>query len=680
MVIQHNLAAMNANRQFKINTDKTRKIAEKLSSGYKINRSADDAAGLAMSEKMRRQIRGLGQAAENIQEGIGYVQTAEGALNEVHDMLQRMNELAVKSANGTNTDEDREYIDAEVQQLKSELDRVFSTTTFNEIRIWEPDPDARVQIDVEKKQAVTFSGSNSYPDITNDNCGIIAYNGYTLNADDQGIHVSWKGFDGNTYETTKIDWATLEANNYSFEMSDYYDATTYPNLFDSNGKPVLKYKIAYSIQETTTIDDMIECINGRTIGSNESVSMSGRFEDKNGNSASNYMSVTETSANYSAAYVSHVKSADGRDFDAADDVYLAAADSSGNRLTSSSTKGNVISSPSATTVANARNSTEGWELSFDMKGIGKVTAKSSYISYWAPSDTSADDEDDWWYWAPDHYDSSGKLVYEKRAKERNVGTGTLGDVMSVLTGEKGSTTPGLLKKVAGSPDTSGDADNGGYIQIHFNLTADNAYSSGSVNNGTSVGSFALEFKVSNTDTEDSVLQKIRNALNDTAIVDFYSSSKYSDDAYLYRPTAKSKLIDVPIWGGMCKFHVQAGTEAGQRIEIQYEALSNIFLELEDVDVLDVAGCDDAINRIKSAMIEVSKQRSDFGAYQNRLEKSYNVNKNTQENTQYSESRIRDTDMAKTMVEYSNHNVLLQAGQAILSQMNNYNQGVLQLLQ
>lgn len=93
MVIQHNLAAMNANRQFKINTDKTRKIAEKLSSGYKINRSADDAAGLAMSEKMRRQIRGLGQAAENIQEGIGYVQTAEGALNEVHDMLQRMNEL-----------------------------------------------------------------------------------------------------------------------------------------------------------------------------------------------------------------------------------------------------------------------------------------------------------------------------------------------------------------------------------------------------------------------------------------------------------------------------------------------------------------------------------------------------------------------------------------------------------
>ena len=156
MVIQHNLAAMNANRQFKINTDKTRKIAEKLSSGYKINRSADDAAGLAMSEKMRRQIRGLGQAAENIQEGIGYVQTAEGALNEVHDMLQRMNELAVKSANGTNTDEDREYIDAEVQQLKEELDRIFDTTTFNEIKIWEPDPDARVQIGVEKKQAAEF--------------------------------------------------------------------------------------------------------------------------------------------------------------------------------------------------------------------------------------------------------------------------------------------------------------------------------------------------------------------------------------------------------------------------------------------------------------------------------------------------------------------------------------------
>ena len=125
-IVAHNLVAMNAQRQFGIVNTKQSKTTEKLSSGYKINRAADDAAGLSISEKMRRQIRGLNQGAENIEEGIGYVQTADGALHEIQDILQRMNELAVKSANGTNTDEDREFIDEEVQQLKEELDRMLA--------------------------------------------------------------------------------------------------------------------------------------------------------------------------------------------------------------------------------------------------------------------------------------------------------------------------------------------------------------------------------------------------------------------------------------------------------------------------------------------------------------------------------------------------------------------------
>jgi flagellin len=132
MVVQHNITAMNSNRQLGITTGQQAKSTEKLSSGYKVNRAADDAAGLAISEKMRRQIRGLTQASANAQDGISCVQTAEGALNEVHDMLQRMNELAVKAKNGTETTKDREYINSEVQNLISEIDRVQSTTTFNE--------------------------------------------------------------------------------------------------------------------------------------------------------------------------------------------------------------------------------------------------------------------------------------------------------------------------------------------------------------------------------------------------------------------------------------------------------------------------------------------------------------------------------------------------------------------
>jgi len=132
MVVQHNLTAMNSNRQLGITTGIQAKSTEKLSSGYKVNRAADDAAGLSISEKMRRQIRGLTQASLNAQDGISCVQTAEGALAEVHDMLQRMNELAVKAGTDTLQTTDRSYIQSEIDALISEIDRVACATTFNE--------------------------------------------------------------------------------------------------------------------------------------------------------------------------------------------------------------------------------------------------------------------------------------------------------------------------------------------------------------------------------------------------------------------------------------------------------------------------------------------------------------------------------------------------------------------
>ena len=135
MVVQHNMTASNANRQLGITTSAQSKVSEKLSSGYKLNRAADDAAGLTISEKMRSQIRGLTQASSNAQDGISCVQTAEGALTEVHSMLQRMNELAVKSANGTNTSADRAAIDKEIQALKTEINRVSDSTEFNTLKL-----------------------------------------------------------------------------------------------------------------------------------------------------------------------------------------------------------------------------------------------------------------------------------------------------------------------------------------------------------------------------------------------------------------------------------------------------------------------------------------------------------------------------------------------------------------
>ena len=135
MVVQHNLTAMNANRQLGITTSAQAKSSEKLSSGYRINRAGDDAAGLTISEKMRSQIRGLDKASANAQDGVSLIQTAEGALNEAHSILQRMNELATQAANDTNTSSDRTAIQQEINALASELDRIASTTQFNSMNL-----------------------------------------------------------------------------------------------------------------------------------------------------------------------------------------------------------------------------------------------------------------------------------------------------------------------------------------------------------------------------------------------------------------------------------------------------------------------------------------------------------------------------------------------------------------
>jgi len=158
MVVQHNLTAMNSNRMLGLTQSTLAKSTEKLSSGYRVNRAADDAAGLAISEKMRRQVRGLTQASSNAQDGISAVQTAEGALNEVHDMLQRMNELATKAANDTNMTEDRDYIQSELNALSSEIDRVASTTTFNQQNLLDGSfTGKKLQVGAESGQSITIS-------------------------------------------------------------------------------------------------------------------------------------------------------------------------------------------------------------------------------------------------------------------------------------------------------------------------------------------------------------------------------------------------------------------------------------------------------------------------------------------------------------------------------------------
>lgn len=206
MVVAHNMKAMNVERQLNIVMSDKAKSSEKLSSGYRINRSADDAAGLSISEKMRHQIRGLYRGAENIEEGVGYCQVADGALNEMHDMLQRMNELCIQGANGTLSDTDRGYIDDEVQLLKAEVDRICRTTKFNEEYIFRCD-----DVIEEKSHDVyklTFSGRPK---------DLFIYN-TSYDADDEYAGVAFRG---RRYTWDEINPYMYDEVKHEFRKGEY---------------------------------------------------------------------------------------------------------------------------------------------------------------------------------------------------------------------------------------------------------------------------------------------------------------------------------------------------------------------------------------------------------------------------------------------------------------------------
>ena len=234
MVVQHNLSAMNANRMLNVTTSAQSKSTEKLSSGYKINRAADDAAGLSISEKMRKQIKGLTQASSNAQDGVSAVQTAEGALTEVHSMLQRMNELAVQSSNGTNSQTDRKAIQDEIDQLTSEIDRVSETTKFNETYLLKGDP----------TKADTAYFMESKYNVTN---GIYAEGSATEITTATDLEKAIK--DGKKLYTEAYDKADNKqtADKIAVKGTNYAYVT---KLYDKNGKEVS----AQNIQDSKNAD------------------------------------------------------------------------------------------------------------------------------------------------------------------------------------------------------------------------------------------------------------------------------------------------------------------------------------------------------------------------------------------------------------------------------------------
>ena len=410
MVVQHNLTAMNSNRMLGLTTKTQAKSTEKLSSGYKINRAADDAAGLSISEKMRKQIRGLTQASSNAQDGISAVQTAEGALNEVQDMLQRMNELAVKSANGTNSADDRQYIQDEIDQLTTEIDRVSETTKFNEA--------------------------------------------YLLKGD-----------------STTTDKATFIQSGYAVAKDLYAEGSG-------------------TALTTAQLKEALE--KGQKIYTDTSAN--GQTDDK------------IAKANKDYAYVTKLYDKDGKEVSAE----------------------NVLAGKNAD---------------------GTTDAQHYYTS------------------------DAGKTGNDNDA-----------NVAIAVADAKKTDGTGYLEQF----DVNG--------KLSFNL------------------------------------------------------------------------------------HVGADSSSNNKIGVEISSMSAAGIGVKNLKVDTEYDATAAVDRISAAIQKVSTQRSALGAVQNRLEHTINNLDNVVENTTSAESQIRDTDMATEMVKYSNNNILAQAGQAMLAQSNQANQGVLSLLQ
>ena len=248
MVVQHNLTAMNANRQLGITTGAQAKSSEKLSSGYRINRAGDDAAGLKISEKMRSQIRGLDKASDNAQDGVSLIQTAEGALNEAHSILQRMNELAVQGANDTNQSIDRDAINQELDALTTELDRISETTQFNKQNLLDgsfADKKLQVGANTNQKIAVSIDNMNAASlglasiSYTTKETGTaptkLTYQGMTYN------YVGTNTMSKNVNDAIKQFQGSITTNVVSTDFAQQYDSKTgsvYFNTVDMSGKTI----------------------------------------------------------------------------------------------------------------------------------------------------------------------------------------------------------------------------------------------------------------------------------------------------------------------------------------------------------------------------------------------------------------------------------------------------------
>ena len=693
MVVQHNLQAINANRMLGITQGTLSSSTEKLSSGYKINRAADDAAGLSISEKMRKQIRGLDQASSNAEDGISAVQTAEGALQEVTDMLQRMNELAVQAANGTNSETDRQSIQDEISQLTTEIDRVAETTKFNETYLLKGGKDTQVKtlnsydaglkgdmyddggatatfttnlkvgdsVSIAGKEYNIVSGKDDadekisniqqkIKDMTNGQEVTIAGTAYT--AIGSGDTISFKAGTGTSYSIEELvgkvtDGTTVEVNGGGKVIARDFDNTD-KNITIEDAVAKMKSALIQANSVGATKSDATVTTEIKGSGTVQTIENGGTVKAKQALIA--------------------VKGDQMIQIKQDDDITEYAKDGSGYTLYKAGT---------ATIKNNAFDENALYVHDNDtVKGavtVAKGTANTATDQY----DATGAAKTGYTAYVEADLNEVGTFTNATHAASAKVTapTATTGAAMSItfenVTSQEIADGQNALTKELGKINYTQSAANAkGEFSHAFDADSKlDIDKNGVVSyNGTKIATI-------NVDTAGTAAGTGALALNGTAV-----DAEYAEvgDKQIFTITKGKTEVKQDL---SLALHVGADADMTNKITVGISSMDSKGLGVADINVADDSGnsATYAIDAIENAIKTVSKQRSALGAVQNRLEHTIKNLDNVVENTTSAESQIRDTDMATEMVKYSNANILSQAGQSMLAQANQSNQGVLSLL-
>ncbi len=575
MVVRSNIMAVNSQRQLGMNNSQVSKALEKLSSGYRINRAGDDASGLAISEKMKSQIKGLDTASLNAQDGISLVQTAEGALTEVHNMLNRMTELATRSANGINEDLNRESLQLEVDKLQEEIDRISQSTNFNGIKLL----DGSLGGGNVSANGTSFTGANDISKFSSAEVVTGAASGVSFTAVTSASATETFVIDGQKLE---IDWSKGDAKKFLESITSVDGSTT--AIATEAGK-----EWANKLTELFNNQIKEQGLKGSVKITFDGSKFSLKSENKGSDSEFSFSGSTLTEAEKSLG-----------------SLLFGGSTTAGDPITS------IISK--AGNEYNGNTIAAGSQFQMDINGTKVTVTVVTQITK-----------------------TSSQTVVNMSTVAANLQTDIQAAVNAYNTAM--GLTPGTYDKASGLT---------GLTASDFTVEA------------ADDGGFLIKY---NGDVED-----VKFSFNDIGEKDIAASLGLANGSSMA--------------GGNRGLILQIGDTADSfnQIAVSVANMSSLGIGVASVDISKREGAASAIDTIRAAIDKVSEQRAVLGATQNRLEYTINNLDTASENLQSANSRIRDTDMAKMMMEYTKVNVLTQSAQAMLAQANQQPQSVLQLLQ